>query len=89
MKIETLKKRLNPKRPMASVTLRMPADLIDDLKRIAPAKGFTGYQALIRAYVGEGIREDMELLDDAPIKRFVARLKAKGVSQKVISEALR
>lgn len=47
MKLETIKKRLDPKRPMVSITLRMPADLVADLKQIAPAKGMTGYQALI------------------------------------------
>ena len=60
MKLDTIRKRLSKDRPMISVTLRMPADVIDDLKRIAPLKGFTGYQALVRAYVGAGLREDLD-----------------------------
>ncbi len=45
---ETLKKRLDRDRPMTSITLRMPDDVIDDLKRIAPLLGFSGYQPLLR-----------------------------------------
>jgi hypothetical protein len=89
MKLETIKKRLNPKRPMVSITLRMPADVVADLKQIAPAKGMTGYQALIRAYVGQSLREDLEKFDDAPIQRFITKLQAKGVSKKLIADAMR
>jgi hypothetical protein len=28
----------------------MPEDVVEDLKRIAPKLGFSGYQPLIRAY---------------------------------------
>lgn len=89
MKLETIKKRLNPKRPMVSITLRMPADVVGDLKQIAPAKGMTGYQALIRAYVGRCLREDLEKFDDAAMKRFIGKLQAKGVSKKLIADAMR
>lgn len=89
MKLETIRKRLDPKRPMVSITLRMPADLVADLKQIAPAKGMTGYQALIRAYVGHCLREDLEKFDDATMKRFITKLQAKGVSKKLITDAMR
>lgn len=89
MKLETIKKRLDPKRPMVSITLRMPADLVADLKQFAPAKGMTGYQALIRAYVGQCLREDLEKLDDVAMKHFIAKLQAKGVSKKLIADAMR
>jgi len=58
MKVETLKQRLDRDRPMSSVTIRMPADVVQDLKRLAPHLGFSGYQPLIRAYVGQGMRQD-------------------------------
>jgi hypothetical protein len=35
---------------------RFPADVIEDLKRVAPLLGFSGYQPLVRAYVGQGLR---------------------------------
>lgn len=44
-----------------SGTIRMPEDVIEDLKRIAPLLGFSGYQSLIRAYIiGQGLRVDLE-----------------------------
>ena len=88
MKIEKLKSRLERDRPMVSVTLRMPEDVIDDMKRIAPLLGFSGYQPLIRAYVGQGLRNDLERLDSDTISDLVASLKKRGVSPAVIEEAL-
>ena len=60
MKIDALKKRLDKSRPMTSVTLRMPEDVVDDLKRIVPLLGFSGCQPLVRAYIGNGLRSDLE-----------------------------
>ncbi len=73
---------------MTSVTLRMPSDVIDDLKRIAPILGFSGYQPLIRAYVGQGLRKDLAHLGSDKVSALVLSLKRHGVSEKVIEEAL-
>lgn len=88
MKIETLKKRLDKNRPMMTVTLRMPEDVVEDLKRIAPTLGFSGYQPLIRAYIGQGLREDLERLDNDAVSALVASLKRRGVSDEIIADAL-
>ncbi len=88
MKIETLKKRLDRDRPMTSVTLRMPDDVVDDLKRIAPLLGFSGYQPLLRTYVGQGLRKDLEQLEGDKVSALVSSLKRHGVSEEVIEEAL-
>lgn len=88
MNIEKLKNRLNRNRPMTPVTIRMPEDVVDDLKRIAPLLGFSGYQPLIRAYVGHGLRQDLERLDDDTVSTLVSGLKRRGVSDKIIREAL-
>ncbi len=88
MKIESLKKRLDRDRPMTSVTIRMPNDVIDDLKRVAPLLSFTGYQPLIRAYVGQGLRKDLEHFNNDNISALVTSLKRHGVSEKIIEEAL-
>jgi hypothetical protein len=88
MKIETLKQRLNKNRPMTTVTIRMPEDVIEDLKRIAPILGFSGYQPLIRAYIGQGLRADLERLDNNTVNALIASLKRRGVSDDVINEAL-
>ena len=67
MKIEKLKQRLKKKRPMTTVSIRFPEDVIDDLKQAAPLLGFSGYQPLIRAYVGQGLRVDLERLDNTKV----------------------
>jgi len=42
MKPEALKKRLDRNRPMTTITIRMPEDVIEDLKQVAPLLGFLG-----------------------------------------------
>jgi hypothetical protein len=88
MKIEALKQRLDKNRPMTTVTIRIPEDVIEDLKRIAPLLGFSGYQPLVRAYIGQGLRSDLERLEDDTVSILVASLKRHGVSDEVINEAL-
>jgi predicted transcriptional regulator len=56
-----LNKRLRKDRPMTTISLRMPEDVVEDLKRVAPRLGFSGYQPLVRAYVGQGLRRDLEV----------------------------
>ena len=58
---------LSKDRPMVSVTLRMPDDVVNDLKKVAPLKGFSGYQGLLRAYVGAGLREDLERMEGSAV----------------------
>ena len=88
MKPEKLKSRLKKDRAMLSVTLRMPEDVVGDLKRIAPLLGFSGYQPLIRAYIGQGLRKDTERLSCDVVSGLVSSLKKRGVSTKVIEAAL-
>lgn len=88
MSIEQIKRRLNRNRPMTSVTIRMPDDVVEDLKRIAPVLGFSGYQPLIRAYVGQGLRQDLDRLENDTVTALVASLKKRGVSKSIIEEAL-
>ena len=42
---------------MSTISIRMPEDVVEDLKRVAPVLGFMGYQPLIRAYIGQGLRQ--------------------------------
>jgi hypothetical protein len=88
MKAEALKKRLDKNRPMTTITIRIPEDVIEDLKRLAPLLGFSGYQPLIRAYIGQGIRVDLEQLEGDTVSALVASLKRHGVSDEVIHESL-
>ena len=88
MKNETILKRLRKDRPMTTISLRMPEDVIDDLKRIAPALGFSGYQPLIRSYVGQGLRKDLIRLGRTSTDALAESLRRHGVADHVIEEAL-
>ena len=88
MKTTDLKRRLKKDRPMSSITIRMPEDVVGDLKRVAPVLGFSGYQPLIRFYIGQSLRKDLEFLDHSKLDKFIIKLKKRGVSQKIIIEAV-
>ncbi len=86
---ERTKKRLAQDRPMTSVTLRMPVDVVESLKAIAPLKGFSGYQTLLKAYISEGLRQDEALFADDRTARLIEALKRRGVPESLIDEAAR
>ena len=88
MKPDALKKRLQRDRPMTTMTIRMPEDVIEDLKRIAPLLGFSGYQPLARTYIGQGLRADLERLENDTVSSLIDSLKRHGVGEDVIREAL-
>ncbi len=89
MKASDLKRRLQRERPMVAISMRIPEDVVDDLKRVAPQLGFSGYQPLIRAYVGQGLREDLARLEpSSSLQAFVENLRQRGVDESVIEEAL-
>ena len=74
---------------MTMVSIRIPEDVIDDLKNVAPMLGFSGYQALIKAYIGQGLRTDLERLENgAGISALIESLKKKGVKEEIISSAI-
>jgi hypothetical protein len=50
---------LTKDRPARHISIRIPEDVLEDLKRVAPLKGMSGYQALIKFYVGQGLRKDL------------------------------
>ena len=64
MKSDELRRRLDKNRTMVPVSIRMPEDVIEDLERIASQLGFSGYQPLIRAYIGQGLRQDLARLEN-------------------------
>ena len=66
MKIEKIKQRLQKNRPMKTITLSIPVDVVEDLQKIAPILGFSSYEALIKNYIGKSLREDLEKLENNP-----------------------
>ena len=88
MKTDELKKRLQKKRP-TMISVRMPEDVIEDLKRIAPLLGFSGYQPLMRAYIGQGLRVDLEQLEGSvEVSMLIESLRNQGVEEEAIAFAI-
>ena len=85
---ERMRERLRKDRPMAAISLRMPEDVIEDLKEIAPALGFSGYQPLIRAYIGQGLRKDLARLERPELAELEKSLRRYGIKNEVISAVL-
>ncbi|MGA0101681.1 MAG: hypothetical protein ACO3HF_06500, partial [Burkholderiaceae bacterium] len=83
-----VKARLSKNRTMTTVTVRMPDDVVNAMKQIAPLRGFAGYQTLLKLYISEGLRRD-ELLLDPPVNKFIQALLAQGVPADVIEQASR
>jgi hypothetical protein len=86
---ERLKKRLDKDRPMTSITLRIPIDVVESMKEIAPHKGFTGYQTLLKSYISEGLRIDEARYLNNSTTQLIAALKKHGVPDNIIEEAVR
>ncbi|MFH1114065.1 MAG: hypothetical protein V1792_09115 [Pseudomonadota bacterium] len=59
-----MKKRilLTKDREMTNISMRMPVDLIETLRKVATLKEMPGYQSLIKYYVGQGLLNDNELV---------------------------
>jgi len=86
---ERLKTRLSKNRPMTSITLRIPVDVVDSMKSIAIQRGFSSYQTLLRLYLSDGLRKDETQLMTDSTARLFASLKKRGVAQEVLDDAAR
>jgi len=89
MRSERLQRRLAKDRPMTSITLRIPVDVVESLKQIAPHKGYSGYQILLKSYISEGLRRDEGQFAQASMERLIAALRKQGVPDSVLEEATR
>jgi hypothetical protein len=86
---ERLKLRMRKDRPMAAISIRIPEDVVDELKDIAPLLGFSGYQPLIRNYIGQGLRKDASMLYNSSTDAIAESLRKQGVEEEMIQKALR
>jgi len=89
---ERIKRNMQADKPMTLISLRLPDHVIDDLKEVAPSLGFGGYQALIRAYISNGLRKHLaeresQRARDSAVEEFSQRLIARGVPEKAVREA--
>jgi hypothetical protein len=50
-------------RAMETVSIEIPKDALDSLKKIAGIRDMS-YQALLKFYIGQGLRQDLRLFHD-------------------------
>jgi metal-responsive CopG/Arc/MetJ family transcriptional regulator len=85
---ERVRERLRRDRQMTVISIRIPEDVIEELKEIAPTLGFSGYQPLIRAYIGQGLRKDQARLENSHVQLLTESLRKHGIADQVISAAI-
>ncbi|MGH9590395.1 MAG: hypothetical protein ACRD25_08365 [Terracidiphilus sp.] len=85
---ERIRQRLRKDRPMTAISIRIPEDVIEDMKELAPKFGFSGYQSLIRAYIGQGLRKDLARLHRPELAGLEENLRRHGVKEEVIAAVL-
>jgi len=73
---------------MTTISMRIPQDVIDDLKDVAPALGYAGYQPLMRAYIGRGLRKDLDRLENSRAQLLAESLRQRGMSDSMIAEVI-
>lgn len=86
---EKMWERMKQPRVMTSISLRIPENVIADLKEIAPTLGFSGYQALIKAYISQGLRKDWSRLEGSNVQSLTESLRKQGVPDAAISRAIK
>jgi hypothetical protein len=85
---ERVKTRLRKDRPNTTITMRIPVDVVESLKAIAPTRGFSAYQTLLKSYISEGLRRDEVEADRCTIQKLSEALRRRGVKEKVLREAI-
>lgn len=77
-----------PHTVMRPIHLRLSEEVIKHLEHTAQEHGFKQIQGLIRLYIRQGLDRDNQNYSLANDLVFIEKLKRKGVSQKLIEEAL-
>ncbi len=85
---ERLKARLRKDRPNTTITMRIPVDVVESLKAIAPTRGFSAYQTLLKSYISEGLRRDEAEADQYTIQKLSEALRRRGVKENVLRAAI-
>ncbi|MFA7269338.1 MAG: hypothetical protein WC073_08340 [Sterolibacterium sp.] len=88
MKPAYIEARKNPDRPMTTISMRLPEDVIEELKRIAPMLGMSGYQPLIRFYIGKGLRDSLIEMQGSQWEKLADALRQRGISDDQVAEII-
>jgi hypothetical protein len=77
------------KRESTQISIKMYVDVIEDLRLIAEHKGFSGYQPLMKYYIQQSMRKDLEeVLDKVFQDRLVSALRDAGVNEATLQSAV-
>ena len=85
---ERLRKRLKKDRPTTTISMRIPIDVLNSLKAIAPTRGFKAYQTLLKSYISDGLRRD-EAQNTHVGSSFDDFLKEEGIFEDTRNAAIR
>ncbi len=88
---ERLRRNMTVERKLTDFNLRLPETVVSDLQEVATAFGYSSSQAVVRAYISDGLREHLRQLDeqtsrDHTLVEFGARLAARGVPEDAIAQ---
>ncbi|MFM2408545.1 MAG: hypothetical protein RL358_1287 [Pseudomonadota bacterium] len=74
LNLEVIKRRLVKNRPMTTVTLNLPTDLVYELQKLALQRGYASYKTLLKMYIGQGIgRQEQGKKKIRTVAEFFAR----------------
>ena len=86
---DRIKRNMTVGRKLTAISIRVPEHVLEDLKEVAPTLGFGGYQALIKAYISQGLRNDLMRLEaERERTELAADLAKHGVAHEVIKLVL-
>jgi antitoxin HicB len=60
---ERLRKRLRKDRPTKMITVKIPVDVLESLRAIAPIRGLNSCGTLLKLYISDGLRRDEAEID--------------------------
>ena len=78
----------HPQQISRPISIRLSEDLIAMLETTSQEFGFKRIQGLIRLYIRQGLDRDNDTYTIAHDEVFLETLRKKGVSQKLIDEAI-
>lgn len=78
----------HPQKVMRPISIRLSEEMIELLTETAHEHGFEKIQGLLRLYIREGLDRDNDKYTLAHDEIFIEKLRKKGVSEKIIEQAI-
>lgn len=78
----------HPQKVMRPISIRLSEEMIELLTETAHEHGFEKIQGLLRLYIREGLDRDNDKYTLVHDEIFIEKLRKKGVSEKIIEQAI-